>query len=101
MYWIKTICYLCGKEAEKLYSHYNVRIRCKNCKTNYTLSSLIPLARLDKDTNELLYRDFNTGEKHHIPDANMLLDYVKKGSDNTGRFPFLITPQILDDLYNK
>ena len=101
MYWIKTKCYLCGKEAEKLYSHENVRIKCENCNTYYTFSSLIPLSRLDEDTNKLLYRDFNTGEKHHIPNANMLLDYVKKRTDDTGRFPFLITPQILDDLYNK
>ncbi|MGD9346976.1 MAG: hypothetical protein PVH84_13995 [Candidatus Aminicenantes bacterium] len=101
MYWIKTKCYLCGKEAEKLSSYQNVRVRCENCGTYYTFSSLIPLARLDKDTNELLYRDFKTGEKHHIHSTKKLLDYIKKRTDDTGRFPFLITPQILDDLYNK
>lgn len=101
MYWIKTKCYLCGKEAEKLDYYRNIRVRCENCKTHYTFSSLIPLTRLDEDTNELFYRDFRTGEKHRIQNANMLLDYVKKRTDAKGRFPFLITPQILDDLYNR
>jgi hypothetical protein len=58
------------------------------------------MARLDEDTNALLYRDFKTGEKHHIPNANILLSYIKERTDAKGKFPFLITPQILDDLYN-
>jgi hypothetical protein len=101
MYRIKTKCYLCGREAEKWISYQNLRIRCEHCKTYYTLSSLIPIARLDEAANELLYRDYKTGQKHHIPSPNRLIDYVKKRVDETGRFPFLITPQILDDLYNK
>jgi hypothetical protein len=100
MYWIKTKCYLCGEEAEKLFSCHNLKIRCEHCKTCYTFSSLIPLTRLDEDTNELLYRDFETGEKHYLPSIEKLLDYINKKADHTGRFPFLITPQILDDLYN-
>lgn len=101
MYWIKTKCYLCGKEAEKLFSHQNLRIRCEHCKTYYTFSSLITIARLDEAADELLYKDYETGEKHHLPTPNKLMDFVKKRIDPEGRFPFLITPQIIDDLYNK
>jgi hypothetical protein len=56
---------------------------------------------LDEDTNELLYRDFETGKKQHLPSIEKLVHYIKKRTDPAGRFPFLITPQILDDLYNK
>jgi hypothetical protein len=101
MYWIKTKCYLCGKEAEKFSSYQNLRVRCEHCHTYYTFSSLIPLTRLDEDTNELLYRDFETGKKQHLPSIEKLVHYIKKRTDPAGRFPFLITPQILDDLYNK
>ena len=101
MYWMKTKCYLCGEEAEKFSSYQNLRVRCDHCKTYYTFSSLILLTRLDEDSNELLYRDFETGKKHHLPSIEKLSDYIKKKADQTGKFPFLITPQILDDLYNK
>jgi len=101
LYWLKTKCYLCGEEAEKLYSYQNLRIRCEHCKTYYTFSSLITLSRLDKDANELLFRDFKTGKKHHLPSKENLIAFVKKKTDSVGRLPFLITPQILDDLYNK
>ena len=92
MYWITTKCYLCGKEAEKLFSHQNLRIRCEHCKTYYSFSSLVTIARLDEDTDALLYKDYETGEKHQIPNSNKLTDYVKKRTDTTGRLPFLITP---------
>ncbi len=101
MYWKKTKCYFCEKEAEILSSHQNLRIKCENCKTYYTLSSLIPLTRLDEETNELLYRDFKTGAKHHLPSMERLFVYIKNKTNAAGRFPYLITPQILDDLYNK
>jgi hypothetical protein len=101
MYWQKTKCFLCGKEAEKLFSFQNLRIRCEHCNTYYSFSSLIAISRLDEATDELLYRDYETGKKRHIPTPNKLIDYVKKRTDVKGRLPFLITPQILDDLYNK
>lgn len=101
MYWTKTKCYLCEKEAEKVFSYQNLKVKCEHCKTYYTFSSLVTITRLDEATGELLYRDFKSGEKRHIPSSNKLLDFVKKRTDAEGRLPFLITPQILDDLYNK
>lgn len=101
MYWTKIKCYLCAEEAERLASYQNIKVKCEHCKTYYTFSSLIPMTRIDEETNKLLYRDFNTGEKHPLPSLERLSDYIKKRANPEGRFPFLITPQILDDLYNK
>jgi len=98
MAWEQTTCYLCDKEAEKLYYYGNLRVRCFNRNTFYFLPGHVQKFRLNK--NQLLYKNEVTREKFPLTakQKEKLLNCVKKNTDPEGKKPVKIDLKILNSL---
>jgi len=83
MGWEKTKCYLCDKPAEEWYIQGNLRIRCFNCNSFYSLSSHIQQFRLDENKN-LITKDKNILSSKQ---KKNLLHYVQSNKDPEGKIP--------------
>jgi len=100
MAWEKTICYLCDKEAEKLWFWGNLRMRCFNCNIFYFLTSFVQKFRFNENKDQLLYENKDTRKKFPLTTEQKknLLNYVKKNNDPEGKKPVKIDLKILDAL---
>lgn len=97
MGWKKTICYLCNFEAEELDYYRNLRVRCDNCETFYSLSADVRKFRLDEETS-LLRVDHAVKEYTRLTDNQRqnLIAFVHKHEDPTGKTPVMIDKKTLD-----